>query len=115
MLLIEVRSAIVAGLVVRVRRVAACTQVAPIGVRVRESVRNQEVNAMGGTFGDGDLQGVVTAVAHALVEPLLQHVGVWPPRLNIARSGLGNVHYGPPVLMPAIRTDIVRIESDIGR
>ena len=44
---------------------------------------------MAGALVDGDLQGVVTAVADALVEPLLQHVRVGPPGLMIAGSRAG--------------------------
>src|ERR1019366_2478691 len=96
-------------------RVTARAQAAAVFQRPRQRVSNQVGDTMASTFVDGDLQGVVTAVAHALVKPLLEHVGVWPPGLNSAGSRRGEINFRSPVQMPADGTDIVRIEHGITR
>ena len=68
---------------------------------------------MAGALVESDLQGIVAAVSHALVEPLLQHVGVRPPGLDIARSRRRSIHDRTPIQMPADGTDVVDIENGI--
>ena len=69
---------------------------------------------MGGTFVESHLQGIVTAVADALVKPLLQHIWVRPPGLNSARSRLGGVHGRAPVQMSSDGDDQMGAKGDKG-
>src|SRR5579875_359994 len=99
--------------VIRVLDVAVCADATIIIKGSGQRIRYLELKRLAGSLINRNLERIVSAVPHALIKPLRQHIRERLSRSNRTRTGNSDVLHGSPVEVSSYGADVIDIQNRI--